>query len=93
MELIKISPDRVQIKSSNQQLSDIRINSAILLQDVKSGVSVVCLVESISRREEDEQFDFDGNLLVSEPASTIECGIIGSLVDGKFRKSVDQYPC
>ncbi len=93
MELIKISPDRVQIKSSNQQLSDIRINSAILLQDVKSGVSVVCLVESISRREEDEQFDFDGNLLVSEPASTIECGIIGSLVDGKFHKSVDQYPC
>lgn len=93
MELIKISPDRVQIKSSNQQLSDIRINSAILAKDSKYGVSIVCLVESISRREEPEQFNFDGELLESEPASTIECSIIGSLVDGRFHKSVDQYPC
>lgn len=93
MELIKIYPDRVQIKSSNQQLSDIRINNAMLVEDTKTGISIVCLVESISRREEMEQFDFNGELIESEPASTIECSIIGSLVNGKFEKSVDQYPC
>lgn len=92
MELIKIYPDRVQLRSSSRQLEDIRINNAMLIRDVRSDVSLVCLVTSLSRNEDQEQFDFDGNLLESEPSSTIECSIIGSLRDGKFEKSVDQYP-
>lgn len=92
MELIKIYPDRVQIKSSNQQLSDVRINNAMLVRDNTSGVALVCLVEAISRGEETERFDYNGDLIVSEPDSTIDCSVIGSLKDGKFEKSVDQYP-
>ena len=92
MELIKIYPDRVQIKSSSQQLAGIRINNAMLVRDEKSGAALVCLAESISRREEQERFDFEGELLEFEPDSTIDCSIIGSLRNGRFEKSVDQYP-
>lgn len=92
MELIKIYPDRLQLKSDHRQLSDIRINTAILIEDAAGGASLVCLVTGLSRSEESELFDFDGNLLESEPSSTIECSIIGSLRDGRFEKSVDQYP-
>lgn len=92
MELIKIYPNRVQIKSNSHQLAGVRINNAMLVQDSENGVSLVCFVESISRKEEQEQFDYNGDLIVSEPDSTIDCSIIGSLKNGKFEKSVDQYP-
>lgn len=92
MELIKIYPDHVQLKSDNQQLSGLRINDAILVQDREDGVSLVCMVTSIIRNDQQEQFDFNGELLESEPSSTIECGVIGSLKAGRFEKSVDQYP-
>lgn len=92
MELIKIFPDRVELKTNNRQLSDININSAMLVTDRQTDVSLVCVVTAISRNEQQESFDFDGNLLESEPNSLIECSIIGSLRDGKFTKSVDIYP-
>lgn len=92
MELIKIYPDRVQIKSNNEQLSNVSIHSAMLIRDSRNGAALVCLVTAISRNDQTEQFDFEGNLLESEPSSTIECGILGSLRDGKFEKFVDQYP-
>lgn len=92
MELIKIYPDRVQIKSNSRQLAGVRINNAVLVRDEKSGASLVCLVEAISRAEEQERFDFNGELLESDPSSMIDCSIIGSLKNGKFVKSVDQYP-
>lgn len=90
MQLIKIYPDRVQIKSDNNQLGDIRINDAMLVSDAET--SLVCVVNAITRDEDKEQFDFEGNLLEPETTSVIECGIIGSLAGGRFTKSVDQYP-
>lgn len=90
MQLIKIYADRVQIKSDNDQLGDIRINDAMLVSD--AGTALVCVVTAITRDEDKEQFDFEGNLLEPETTSVIECGIIGSLSGGRFTKSVDQYP-
>lgn len=92
MQLIKIYPDRVQIKSDNNQLGDIRINDAMLVSDTQGSASLVCVVTAIFKNEDVEQFDIDGGILEPETSSTIECGIVGSLVGGRFEKSVDRYP-
>lgn len=92
MQLIKIYADRVQIKSDNDQLAGIRINDAMLVSDTTEETALVCVVTAITRNEEKERFDFDGTILEPETTSTIECGIIGSLVGGRFTKSVDRYP-
>lgn len=92
MKLIKIMPNKVQIKSNNDQLGDMSINSAILAVDEERDVSLVCVVTSISRNEEEVQFDNEGEPLEPETTSTIECSIIGSLVNGTFAKAVDIYP-
>lgn len=91
MQLIKITPDKVQIKSNIEQLGRISINDAMLISDDR--VSLVCTVTAITRNEVEEQFDCDtGEILTPEITSTIDCSIIGSLTDGKFSKSVDIYP-
>lgn len=94
MNLIKIMPDRVQIKSNSQQLGDLSINSAILVSDKREDkdISLVCVVTAITTNEEEEQFDNDGEILETETTSTIDCSIIGSLLGGVFTKSVDLYP-
>lgn len=92
MQLVKIYSDRVQIKSNNNELGDISINNAMLVSDNGHSISLVCVVTAITRNEEQEQFDLEGNLLETEVTSTIDCSIIGSLKDGRFTKSVDVYP-
>lgn len=94
MNLIKIMPDRVQIKSNSQQLGDLSINGAILVSDSREDkdISLVCVVTAITTNEEEEQFDNDGEILEAEATSTIDCSIIGSLIGGVFTKSVDLYP-
>jgi DNA helicase HerA-like ATPase len=92
MQLVKIYAERVQIKSNNNELGDISINNAMLVSDDKNEIALVCVVTAITRNEENEQFDFDGNLLDTEVTSTIDCSVIGSLVNGRFAKSVDIYP-
>jgi DNA helicase HerA-like ATPase len=90
MKLIKITPDKVQIKSDTGQLGDLSINSAILATD--GTISLVCVVTAIARNEEEEQFDNEGEPLEAEATSTIDCSIIGSLIDDVFTKAVDLYP-
>lgn len=92
MKLIRISPDKVQIKSNDDQLGDISINSIILMTDEGREISLVCVVMAITKNEAEEQFDNDGELLQAEVMSTIDCNIIGSLVNGIFTKAVDLYP-
>lgn len=92
MILIKITPDKVHIKSDDDQLAGLSINSAILVSDAGRGISLVCIVSAITKNEEIDQFNNDGEYLGSESDSTIECSIIGSLVNGLFTKAVDVYP-
>ena len=92
MQLIKIRPDSVQIKSDTDQLGNLHINDALEILDERENISLVCVVTGITKNEEEEHFDFEGNILEPESTSVIDCGIIGSLYDGKFSKSVDVYP-
>lgn len=92
MQLINIHPDRVQIKSDSIEVGDLSIHNVLLLRDETRDISLVSVVTSIARNGEPECFGFDGTPLETESESTIECSVIGSLVDGRFRKSVDAYP-
>ncbi len=92
MQLIRITPDKVQIKSNNEQLGNMSLNSLMLIEDKGENVNLVSIVSAITKNEETEQFDNDGELLETDATSTIECSIIGSLINGKFSKSVDIYP-
>lgn len=92
MQLIKIRPDSVQIKSDTYQVGNLHINDALQVVDDAEGISLVCVVTGITKNEETERFDIDGAILEPESTSVIDCGIIGSVVNGRFTKSVDVYP-
>lgn len=92
MQLIKITPDKVQIKSNNEQLGNMSLNSLMSIEDKDKNVNLISVISAITKNEETEQFDNDGEILETDATSTIECSIIGSLVNGKFSKSVDIYP-
>jgi DNA helicase HerA-like ATPase len=91
MQLVKIFGDRIQIRSDLKQLMDTKINDLLLLTDgnIKIVCSVVGLTQSdasfASEGEEDYLDEFTGT-------NTIECNIIGSLVNGRFEKAIDNYP-
>lgn len=92
MQLIKIRPDSVQIKSDTYQVGNLHINDALQVVDEAEEISLVCVVTGITKNEETERFDMDGAILEPESTSVIDCGIIGSVVNGRFTKSVDVYP-
>ena len=92
MTLIKITPDKVQIKSDDGQLGSMSINSAMLISEDARDISLVCVVSAITKNETEDQFDGDGEYMGTDDTSTIDCSIIGSLVNGVFAKIVDQYP-
>lgn len=44
MQLIKIRPDSVQIKSDTDQLGNLHINDALEILDERENISLVCVV-------------------------------------------------
>lgn len=91
MQLVKIFGDKIQIRSDLKQLRDTKINDLLLLSDNDTQIvcSVVGLTESdisySASNEEDYLDEFTGT-------NVIDCNIIGSLIGGKFEKSIDNYP-
>ena len=91
MKLIKISNDSVQIKTDSKHLKNLRINDLLLLSD--ADVSIVCNVVGLTGNDSMDIYDYDNELLgQTDSNNTIDCGIIGSIVNGKFTKSIDIYP-
>lgn len=91
MKLIKISSDKVQIKTNSEELKILKINDLVLIADNQA--SIVCIVTVITRNDTMNIFDFDGESLgETEETNTLDCSILGSLVNGRFKKAIDQYP-
>jgi hypothetical protein len=92
MKLIKIQPDKVQIKSNDKEFRDIHINDLINISD---GITtLITMVSSLTDNEIEmplEEDDFLDSYQVPS-VKNIECSIMGSLVDGKFTNSVDKFP-
>ena len=88
MKLIKILQDKIQIKTDMFEFRDIKINSLMLVED--KSVSLVTMVTSLT--DTDTRLADDEFLEMPEGIKVIECSIIGTLKDSKFKKAIDEYP-
>lgn len=90
MKLIKILPDRIQIKTDEFEFSGVTINDLIKITD--GNISLVTMVSSITDSENSEPIGDFENIEPIKSVKVIECAIIGSIKNEKFSKAVDLYP-
>lgn len=89
MKLIKISSDSIQIKSNGSEFSNITINDLISVCDEKT--EIVTVVTAITDLDE-SGLDDEDYISSQVTLKTIDCSIIGSVKNGLFVNSVDEYP-
>lgn len=92
MKLIKMLPDRVQIKTNDEYFSKCRLNDLIKISD--GDVELVTMISSLTDTDTDIPIRDDEFLstLGMPSVKNIECNIIGSIVNGKFVSAIDKYP-
>ena len=92
MKLIKILQSAIQIKSDDKDFTNCHINDLIKISDGE--VDLVTMISSLQCREEETPIEDDMALEMFDisQTKTIECAIIGSIVNGKFTSSIDRYP-
>ena len=91
MKLIKILSDRIQIRTTQREFENIRINDLVSISD--DTVELVTMATSVTESESEAGFaDDDEPLLGGVDMKVIECSIIGSVHDGKFSNAIDKYP-
>ena len=92
MKLVKILLDKVQIKTDNAEFENSRLNDLISISDGE--VEIVAQITSIT--DNDAEMQMDDNALLEEleqpSLKTIECSILGSVVEGRFKQQLDRYP-
>lgn len=90
MKLIKIFTDRIQLKTNDAEFGNIRINDLLSVSD--GDVELVASVNSLTDTDVESRIDEDDYILDPVSMKVVECSIIGSVVNGKFVKSIDHYP-
>lgn len=91
MQLVKIFGDRIQIRSDLRQLRDTKINDLLLLSDNET--QIVCSVVGLTECDTSNAPSLDEDFLDAYTGTNIiECNIIGSLINGRFEKAIDNYP-
>lgn len=91
MKLIKMLPDRVQIKSNDDEFSRCHLNDLIKISDGE--VNLITMVFSLTDTDTDIPLEDDFAFEIGVPSvKNIECSIIGSVVNGKFTNAIDKYP-
>lgn len=90
MKLVKISSEKIQIKSNDAEFQGVKINDLLKVSDDK--VELVTMVTSLT--DTDANYSLGEEDFIGQETSlkVIDCNIIGSLKDGLFVKSIDQYP-
>lgn len=90
MKLVKILSDSVQIRTNTSEFQNIRIND---LLEVSDGCArLVVMVTGLTDTDSEDRLGEDDFLGEITGIKTIDCTIIGSLKDGRFVKSLDNYP-
>lgn len=92
MKLVKILPDKIQIKTDDAEFKNCRLNDLISVSDGE--VELVTMITAITDNDAETQMDDNAVLAEMEEISlkVIECSILGSVVDGSFKKQIDRYP-
>lgn len=92
MRLVKIQSDKILIKSDDEEFRDIRVGDLISISDGQ--IELVTMVSVLQCSDVDAPIEDDMALdrLEIEQVKTIECSVMGAVVDGKFTNAVDKYP-
>lgn len=92
MKLVKILPDKIQIKTDDAEFKNCRLNDLISVSD--GGAELVTQICAITDNDTETQMDDNAVLAELEEISlkVIECSILGSVVKGDFRQQLDKYP-
>lgn len=92
MKLVKILPDKIQIKTDDAEFKTARLNDLISVSDGE--VELVTMITAITDNDVETQMDDNAVLAELEEVSLklIECSILGSVVDGTFKQQIDRYP-
>jgi len=92
LKLVKILPDKIQIKTDDEEFKNARLNDLISVSDGE--VELVTMIISIT--DNDVETQMDDNVVLEElkqpSLKVIECSILGSVVGGDFKQHIDRYP-
>lgn len=93
MKLVKILPDKIQIRTDDSEFANARLNDLISVSDGE--VELVTMITAIT--DNDVETQMDENAIMEElqqpSLKVIECSILGSkLTNGRFVQQVDRYP-
>lgn len=92
MKLVKILPDKIQIRTDDAEFKNARLNDLISVSDGE--VELVTMITAIT--DNDVETHMDENTIMEElkqpSLKVIECSILGSVIDGRFRQQLNNYP-
>lgn len=92
MKLVKILPDKIQIRTDDAEFANARLNDIISVSDGE--VELVTMITAIT--DNDVETQMDDNAIMEElkqpSLKVIECAILGSVIDGEFKQQIDRYP-
>lgn len=92
MKLVKILPNKIQIRTDDAEFASTRLNDLISVSD--GGVELVTMITAIT--DNDVETQMDDNAIMEElqqpSLKVIECSILGSVIDGEFKQQIDRYP-
>lgn len=92
MKLVKILPDKIQIRTDDAEFKNARLNDLISASDGE--VELVTMITAITDNDVETQMDENAIMEELEQPSlkVIECSILGSVIDGRFRQRLNNYP-
>lgn len=92
MKLVKILPDKIQIRTDDAEFANARLNDLISVSD--GDVELVTMITAIT--DNDVETQMDENAIMAElkqpSLKVIECSILGSVIGGEFKQQIDRYP-
>lgn len=92
MKLVRILPDKIQIRTDDAEFKNARLNDLISVSD--GVVELVTVITAIT--DNDVETQMDDNAIMEElkqpSLKVIECSILGSVIDGEFKQQIDRYP-
>lgn len=92
MKLVKILPDKIQIRTDDVEFKNARLNDLISVSDGE--VELITMITAIT--DNDVETQMDDNAIMEElqqpSLKVIECSILGSVIDGDFKQQIDRYP-
>ena len=92
MKLVKILPDKIQIRTDDAEFKNARLNDLVSVSDGE--VELVTMITAIT--DNDVETQMDENAIMEElrqpSLKVIECSILGSVIGGEFKQQIDCYP-